>query len=201
MRLSFRARDRRPRDSPPAAPKLSRKFCRSSPRSLRAHPDRAAHAPGLYRTFRPAPEHSVLRSTCAKQLTANHSTRVWSTSLPPAMHMTRGTSRPIREPFSASTRIPRIAAHPSVDVLMNSVAETFRNLALGSHHDWNGFRWRRRHEGHFPRAASPSARTKPLAPSMACPAPAPSWAPSPAWSRSLRFRRRSCRLHAIRRRA
>src|ERR1039457_1629 len=47
------------------------------------------------------------------------------------------------------------------------------------------------------RAVSPSVRTKRVALSTACREPAPSWAFSRVWSRSQRFRARSCTLRVI----
>src|ERR1700751_6377162 len=47
------------------------------------------------------------------------------------------------------------------------------------------------------RAASPLVRMKQLAPSTACPGPAPSWVSLPESSPFRRYRDRSCRLRII----
>ena len=76
-------------------------------RPLRAHPDRAAHAPRLYRALRPAAEHFMLRPRARSHSRRNHSARR-GLSRPRWQAHARRAASPIRKPSSASTLIPRI---------------------------------------------------------------------------------------------
>ena len=104
---------------------------------------------------------------------------------------------------SSDSRAIHLPRHSSGELSARSIGRHpdevgGRNLPQprhGSHPDRNGLRWRRRHDGH-PSPGRPHHRpgSKPLAPSTACRALAPKWAPSPASFRSPKSPPRSCRL-------